>query len=325
MKKIFLFLILVFFIEFSQAQIQNGINYCLGIVCSDSCTFENTFLDGEVIHPDTSGLWQIANSQKTFFDTVYAIMTDSSQPYTINKNSFFQLDIPLSNPPYACSGGNIVISFDHKFETDSLNDRCFLTESTDGGVTWVNIINDNNAYGAENFYHQIDTLDFFSGTSTGWVNSKFQWIWFWPVLAPPHSPGGIETRSQTFPIDNILHLRFNFQTDSIQTNKAGWVIDNLKVFDVNEGSGIAEVNTKDYPVSISQNPFSNSLEMFFSLRNFEKIKCFKIYDLTGKEIFVSEKNLNQISINTENWQSGFYFYKAITENGKILTGKLLKQ
>jgi hypothetical protein len=49
-----------------------------------------------------------------------------------------------------------------------------------------------------------------------------------------------------------------------------------------------------------------------------------IFDINGKEL-CKNTVIKEEGINTEDWQSGLYFYKIITENGTSKQGKLIKQ
>jgi len=72
------------------------------------------------------------------------------------------------------------------------------------------------------------------------------------------------------------------------------------------------------------NPFNNRIY-------FKQIETAKhgagaitIFDINGKELY-NDTVIKEEGINTEDWQSGLYFYKIITENGTSKQGKLIKQ
>ena len=96
-----------------------------------------------------SGIWQVGKPHKKFFDSAYsfpnAIVTDTVNPYPVNNHSAFEIIIYNSYCyPFECSP--LYLSFEHKYDTDSLNDGCYLDISYDRGKTWVNIINDSLIY-----------------------------------------------------------------------------------------------------------------------------------------------------------------------------------
>jgi hypothetical protein len=137
----------------------------------------------------------------------------------------------------------IFIDFRHKYDTDTLSDGGYITVSWDNGLTWMNIVDDtaNNYmvtphrpwyyYGNTNLYDTISTLyngeHGFSGNSGGWVHSYMAWY---------DTPS---KKRAEYPSDT-MRLRFNFISDGIQQNHEGWMIDEIRLFAIDLGTGIRE-------------------------------------------------------------------------------------
>lgn len=218
-----------------------------GIFELHACDLET---DCELIEIDSfaQNLWTIGLPAKPFFDTAFslpnAILTDTINPYASNNHSYFDLIIPSYNQFY-----NLILSFQHKYQTDSLLDGGYIEISYDNGASWVDVLKDQThieIFNTENMYALSDTLNGgisgFSGTSD-WQETKIQWVWQLPV--------------QLVNYEDTLQLRFNFISDSLQSNKAGWMIDDIVVAYADLGSQTAEVQKKQ-KASIFPNPFSTS-------------------------------------------------------------------
>jgi hypothetical protein len=194
----------------------------------DTIRFEN---DNAFISLDTiqNNIWQIGEPQKNIFNAAYspsrAILTDTIQSYSINNHSYFQVMVTQQNLPFPIFPLSIFLEFKHKINSDSLKDGGYITVSYDKGATWENVINSNppffGFYMNTNIYSQNDSLINgqvgFSGTDTTWKTTNIGW----PLM-------GVKSSAQ---YDTIL-FRFNFISDSIQTNKDGWMIDDIRLYGV---------------------------------------------------------------------------------------------
>ena len=285
MKKTLLFFLL-FFCNITFSQIIEGD----GIYDLDSCNFENTF---SMIKLDTSmqNIWQIGQPSKQVFNSSYsyenALITDSLSPYPIARNSYFDVVLPNSYGP------NLIISFKHRFHSDTLIDGGYIECSYDMGETWTNvvydfIVNHPDDFRSENLYTEYDTLKGgipgFSGSSSSWIETKLQWVFFYPVKA---------NYADTF------LLRFHFMSDSVQTNKDGWIIDDFLISYADFGSGISELDASN--IQLFPNPTNNKL-------NFEKEISgqYKICDLSGRIVF--EGKLSGQELDVQALQEGMYVF-----------------
>lgn len=199
-----------------------------GIANVDSCMFYSQNTHMLILDTSRNNIWQIGKPHKPFFyqalSLPYAIVTDTVSPYKVSNHSYFDLKIPGRYM-------DIIIGFKHKYQTDSGIDGGYIQISEDKGKNWVNIRNYNCLqFNSENLYTTKDSLQGgepgFSGQSNEWINTRFQIIWMMPV--------------KTDWIDTVM-FRFSFISDSIQTNKDGWLIDDILVSVADLGSGFSEI------------------------------------------------------------------------------------
>lgn len=314
MNKI-LTVILFFFSSSLFSQIELGYQ---GLIPIHIISFEDPSKEVVIDTTNQQNNWVIGSTNKTFFGQANslpnAIMTDSVNSYSPNNHSYFDLGFRAwdnSGFPF-----NMYIQFDHKYETDSLIDGGFITVSYDTGQTWVNVINDSSCVScyswpfinSENLYTFNDSLkngNFgFSGTSD-WKTTTFQWIWMLPVAKEIYS--------------DTMIVRFNFISDSIQTNKDGWIIDNINVGFVDLGSSIQEINNQ---LKVELYPNLTNQYFNYKMEDNDKLESLFITDVKGQIIY-SEKNPNKENrIDVSKYPSGIYFVKFSTK-GKQVVKKLI--
>lgn len=282
----------------------------------DTITFEETY---EYLEIDTSNqnIWQIGDPDKIFFDSAFstpnAIVTDTLSFYPINNSSQFYIKIGEFNYegfyPY-----DIFIEIKHKYDTDTLKDGGYISVSYDYGLTWMNIIRDTvyeevTPPGAsENLYTESDTLfngDFgFSGNSGGWVTTMFAWHGI-PVDALNE-------------IGDTMFIGFNFISDSFDTFKEGWMIDNIKLFSVDLGGGVKERINLNY--NLYPNPTSNTLYMS-SDKELSGSEI-KIYNQLGQLLINTTLAGNSVSVS--DLLDGIYFLGLLTDQGEIRKKFIIK-
>lgn len=242
------------------------------------------------IHIDTTqtnNIWQLGTPSKTLFNSAYsaplALVTDTINTYPNNNTSSFSFIVWTNCNWFA-------LYFTHRINTDSLSDGGVIEYSIDGGISWTNII--NSSYTLWNFYSNSDSIASnsnqpgYSG-NTGWITSSFQG----PVL------------------NSIVEYRFTFTSDGINTNKDGWMIDDIIVnglmMDINE-------NGANSFIQVFPNPTSDFITV--KLDKAEQFKSAKIMDVLGKIILTT----NQASIDISNFESGIYFMEITTTEGKVV-------
>jgi hypothetical protein len=232
-----------------------------------------------------NNIWVIGTPAKSVFNSAYspplALVSDTLNPYPINNVSSFSFTIATDDLTY--------IHFWHRINTDSLTDGGVIEYSTDGGANWNNII--NSSYILSNFYSNTSTISSngnragFTGT-TGWIESVIQGYALY-----------------------FVKFRFTFTSDNLDTNKDGWMIDDIEVNCI--GTGINEIANS--PFQIYPNPTSDFISIFSS--NEVKLIEVAIIDITGKIVLTTSHTIVDLS----KLEAGIYFIDLITDTGKYLS------
>lgn len=194
---------------------------------ADTISFET---DNESININNTpgNIWQRGIPQKTLFnasfDGLRAMVTDTAAPYTSNNTSSFTFVMKDAFTEECYTS----FSFWHRYDMDTLQDYGMLEASYDGGDSWIEM-RDTVLYnwGFSQFWWDNDfhlaTSQFsphklrITGTSDGWVQSTYNWIWYLAVK-----------ESDTIIINpESLMIRFTFISDSIDDQREGWMIDQL--------------------------------------------------------------------------------------------------
>lgn len=301
---------------YSSAQIDYGLQ---GLIPTDSCDLDNSCQRMSIDTLNINNNWVIGSTIKPFFGQANslpnAIMTDSINPYSSNNWSFFDLTFNAwdgSGLPM-----NMYIQFDHKFETDTLVDGGFITVSYDSGQTWMNVINDSSCIAcyynwpyinSQNLYTNNDTLmngNFgFSGTSN-WKTTTMQWIWIMLV-------------NKWQSLDRFI-VRFNFISDNNQTNKDGWIIDNIVMGNIDLGSSVEEYSNQ---LDIKLFPNITSDYFNYKIEKNESIESIVITNVVGQNILTIKNPKSEEKIDVSKLPSGNYFVK-FSAKGKQVVKKLI--
>jgi hypothetical protein len=191
----------------------------------DSIFFEYNTLPYQISVPYDLNCWQTGQPSKSSFNSSWslplAIVTDTLLPYPLNTNSSFTFSFP-SNIDY----GSAYLEYLHEFDTDTLNDFGTVEASYDHGLTW-SVLKDSLCTDCIQLFWSEDKVMSTaelrphmlnpSGRSNGWIRSRYTW-WWWMWVD--------KNTGRDFPPDSIS-IRFTFTSDGIQTNKEGWMIDNI--------------------------------------------------------------------------------------------------
>lgn len=295
---------------------------CTGQGGAFNINFESNY-NFELITIDTSienNIWEIGSPAKQYlnggYESAYAIATDLTNPYPINNRSVFYLKIPYDFAAN-CQCDFAILSFLHKFDTDSSKDGGYVETSYDGGQSWQNIVSDSVFFftGLQGYYKSSDTLSSagepgFSGRShsllgdTTWQGTDKEWNWNLP-LEPP--------------IPDSILIRFVFVSDSINNSKDGWEIDEI-LFSVGVYFGIQNQFSLEKSFEVFPNPFKELLAIK-SLNNIEF--SYQVIDQLGRIIIPKNlSNSNGIEINI-NGKQGIYFLQ-IFSSSEIINLKLVK-
>lgn len=236
---------------------------CLGgafpVNVLDSFYFESNTASIGKIFIDTSfpgNIWQIGAVQKPGFSNAlsgtHALQTDTLNPYPVNNESAAILCLDSSIFPTSWYGTNPDFSFTfwHYYDTDTLTDSCILQVSLDSGKTWVNYpVNSSflmyysgslNNYGGNPWFNS-DTL-FWMGRSGGWKKESVC-VFF------------LGEKGMQLP--KAYGFRFLFHSDSVETNKPGWMIDNIQLKTPQGSLGLEKLNKE--ALAVYPNPSSNGV------------------------------------------------------------------
>jgi len=290
----------------------------------DTITFENANAKYVSIDTSKSNIWQIGKPDKTFFISAYskpnAIVTDTTGFYPVNNYSYFDIIIGsfnITNYPQS-----IFVSMEHKFDTDTLKDGGYISVSWDNGATFTNIIEDSDYPGITpmdsflanynidiNLYGKGNTLyngEYgFSGKSNDWIKTQFAWSYVLTAL----------------PIDTMI-LRFNFISDSINSNKEGWLIDNIELFREDLPGSLFNATTNDL-ITISPNPACDNI-VINTIMNPSNESTISILSISGKLMMSDHFNIYPKVLDIGSLQSGIYLIK-ISNGQEVFLKKLIKE
>ena len=287
----------------------------------DSVSFE---IPTSKIIIDSAGnsIWQIGTPGKSFFDSAHsgtkAILTDTLSSYPPNDTSSF---IYVIRNPYTQTCFTSM-EFWHKYDMDTLTDIGIIEASYDGGNSWI-VVNDTNEVSPWGSYFWWDS-DYHAisgnysihpltttGKSDGWILSRFNWVWWIPVRAD----------TIIYPLDSLM-IKFTFISDSMDTGKDGWMIDDILTASAEwQLCSGTEDPLAEKKVSVYPNPFSlqTTLKTSFLLNN----SIITIYDSFGNQVYYTEGVTgNTITLNRNGLPPGLYLL-IIAEKDKLLATKKL--
>jgi uncharacterized repeat protein (TIGR01451 family) len=119
---------------------------------------------------------------------------------------------------------------------------------------------------------------------------------------------GLSVGTQT---TNMAYIYFDFNTPVVTNTTSNTLV----------VTGISSIANSNVQLKVYPNPSANIFHFQFSdLR--EQIKRIVITDITGREVYSVEKNMNEL--NTSELTNGIYFYSVLTKNEKLFVGKLIK-
>jgi hypothetical protein len=260
-------------------------------------------------NPDST-IWQVCRPSKGRFDSAYsgqlALITDSVHMYSNNRNDCVYLSFPQAN----FSWGGAMISFYHKYETDTLIDGGILEISYNNGVDWLDVHDDTlhmtNYIG---LYKSTIKGGYygFSGSSGGWKYVELYWLWR-ELL-----------KSSTYGFNEMPLIRFRFISDNINTHKEGWMISDI-IIRVYSAFGAVPKLLADQ-VSVFPNPGYGPVFFDFPEKYSNTIKI-EIYDILGR--IVTTEFPDHGYIDFTNKRPGIYIFKLYNSNDLLYTGKLIK-
>lgn len=213
-------------------------------------------------------------------------------PYPINDTSSFIIQhIRPGN-----QGGNesLLLDFYFKLNTDTLTDYGTIEVSVDNGSTWINLLTQDTNYG----FYWLSQKPILSGTTNGWQ----------------HFSEELNSLTYTVGYSDILLYKFTFVSDSIQTNKDGWMLDDFNFHDWWEG--IQEIQN-DNLFSIYPNPTSDELQIH--RKKISTNERVQVLNFTG-QVLIDKNYFSNNVISTKELSNGIYLLKySDTKNFAIKT------
>ena len=297
--KILIFLILIIYSFAVKAQ-STLINF------EDTSTLKFISIDTA----NHSNIWQIGNPDKVLFNSAFStpncIITDTINSYPTNNNSVFLIKA------FFGLGSDKYLRFNYKINTDTLNDYGTIEESDDQGATWIDIIKNAQSLGywwqVERFWNgtivcaKPDTLAFTGSSYGGWYIFTCTTGWTWTT-------------------DTVLY-RITFHSDSIQTNKEGWLIDDISL--VGADVGIKDIKSNNFYSTALPNPTNDWIKIKFD--NFSNSALLlNIYNSGGEKIRTINTKSNEIFVDMKGENRGLYYYQIFNSNiNSISVGKFIK-
>lgn len=280
-----------------------GLNACLNL---HSQSYNQTF-DGNSVNPiifflDTaqSNVWQIGQPQKTFFNGAYspsnAIVTHTANPYPVNNISRFTFGVPTYTNGYSYF---YALRWVQKLDLDTGLDGGIVEISSDQ-VNWQNAHNNPNVYQFYGFKPaNKDTLpsgEFaFSGRDTTWRD-------IWLCL-----------RSTVASQNDTLYVRFSLKSDGIQTNRDGWMIDNV-MYSTTIIHPVKEISELG-PVVVYPNITTGMVNIEMKkISDTDMIDDIELIDESGRVVERFGKNYTKVVLDISNHKPGLYYLKVTVHN-----------
>jgi hypothetical protein len=283
------------------------------------CDFETTCPKIN-LHPEVPyNLWQVGIPSKTVFDSAYspqrALVTDTSNTYPMGNDSWFDVKLWI---PWEFT--NPLVSFYHKWDMDSLTEGAWIDISYNNGLSWKNIIYDTAMISynwpfinSVNLYGVNDTLNngtpAFTGNSNGWVLTQFQWIWFIPI------------KDNGWPENDTILLRFHFLSDSNETAKDGWMIDDFHIDDVQFPGSIKEYGSLGQ-LKLWPNPITDELNLRM---DGQRIFSAEVFSYEGRLVCAFSDPSGLEKLSTQQLKPGLYWVMIKSDDGKYMRQCFVKE
>lgn len=300
--------------------------YCNSGVWLDTLDFTN---DSSLIEIDTSNSclqWQIGHSYKPVFDSItspFGIATDTISSYLTNVKCSF---IIKQQGNLGLNGS--LLFFEHKYESDSLFDGGYIEYSCDYGQNWrlingydwqINsppqMINYYNylglPWGSASYLH--DTIPAFTGSNENWQWSGIQILWYLPVMRPDENRW-----EECWQNTDTLYYRFTFESDSVDSGKAGWMIRKIVIGGNGLFGSISEFSS--LPLKLFPNPATEKVSIELP-PNAGALSSVVISDIAGN---VALRATEEREIDVSTLSPGIYFVLVETDKF-VFRQKLVKQ
>lgn len=128
-----------------------------------------------------------------------------------------------------------------------------------------------------------------------------------------------DLKDNTYLDENLAYGDYCYSVSILYPNDLESSLSESKCMTIDGGVG---VDTYENNVSVYPNPFENDLNIVSEM----KIQQVVISDASGRSIFTSPvKGQNKVTVNAGNWESGIYFVKVKTDDGKEMIYKVIKK
>jgi hypothetical protein len=269
------------------------------------------------INSTAQNIWQTGTPEKLLFSQAFsvpfAMVTDTLNFYPTNNYSSFDLFIGGFNTNGSYFH-DLFIDFRHKFDTDTLHDGMYITVSWDYGQSWMNILDDTvstnfffatparnwGMLGNTSLYTTSDTLfngeHGFSGRSDGWVHSCMAWY-------------DLPVKQRGIFLPDTMIIRFNFISDNSDHQREGSMIDDVRIFSVDLGSGIKEEMAGSLKVLLIPNPVKSTTTVM--LNNTYDQVAYQLTDAAGRTLSLGQQGrCSKFELRRENLSPGIYLLKV---------------
>jgi len=272
--------------------------------CDYIIDFDSSYSENNHIIIDTlsnpNNIWQIGVPDKTVFDSAYslihAIVTDTLNYYPVNDTSYFILK-HIRQGEFG-ENGSLQLNFWFKFNSDTLTDYGMVEASIDNGLSWINLLTDDVTYNLQ----WLEPKPVLTGNSNGWEHFA------------------LELNMLTYELgysDTLLY-RFTFISDSVQTNKDGWMIDDFQLADWWEV--IKEYSNSDL-IDIYPNPAKGEISIVNSSKTTNDYQA-EIIDIAGKTVFKEEIKSSKLRLDLPN---GLYLIKLSNKENIYIKKLIIKK
>ncbi len=262
---------------------------------ADTLEWNSVFIE---IDTSSSNVWQIGMPSKTLFSSALsipnAILTDTLNFYPLNNNSSFSFYLPTEDFGW----GILAIQWMQKIDLESGMDGGIIEFSNDSGMSWANAFNNPFVYSFYGFDEaNADTLvsgDLaFSGTDTIWRD-------IWLCFDVSWLNWG----------DN-LSIRYRLQSDSVESNSEGWMIDNMMVHPTFVHT-MNEVDQAEY-MTINPNPTTGKIEINTRKNaDYHIIESIQLINSNGESVKEYGVSPTKFTIDIGDQANGVYILKVKT-------------
>lgn len=278
---------------FTSAQSQYYVQYFDG---ADTTEWNSLFIEFD---DDSTNIWQIGPPQKLIFNEAATvpnvIITDTINPYPINKTSSFWFEIPDDFGFW----GILAVQWKQKLDMDPNGDGGKIEVSSDGGENWENIFENPFVYNLfghdwENVMPLPNDEAVFSGLDTNW---RDLWLCF--------------DLSWMSTLEYPIRVKYTFISDSVDTAHEGWMMDNFLAH-ITIVHTVEEKERNEY-LTVFPNPATDRIQIEASkITDYHIIEHMTLHNAAGQLIEQWTNIPTKFFIDTRSYKSGIYHLKIQT-------------